>query len=63
MSFALKLTPVFARDAKRLSKKIRSLPNDLNSIMPQLREQPQSGTSIGHHCYKIRMAMCQQRQR
>ncbi|NKI91121.1 type II toxin-antitoxin system RelE/ParE family toxin [Hymenobacter artigasi] len=57
MSFAIKLTPAFARDAKRLSKKFRSLPNDLDSIILQLREQPQSGTPIGHHCYKIRLAI------
>ncbi|MFC6224553.1 type II toxin-antitoxin system RelE/ParE family toxin [Hymenobacter artigasi] len=33
------------------------MPNDLDSIILQLREQPQSGTPIGHHCYKIRLAI------
>lgn len=57
MSFQLKVTPDFKRSFKRLTKKYRSLPSELNELMQQLRAQPQKGKSIGHSCYKVRLAI------
>ncbi|GAB3636164.1 hypothetical protein GCM10027422_17540 [Hymenobacter arcticus] len=57
MSFQLKATPEFGRSIKRLTKSYRSLPQDVNALMQELREHPQTGTSIGRGCYKIRLAV------
>lgn len=57
MSFQIKFTAAFRRDAKRLTKKYRSLPDDINRVVQQLPENPQLGTAIGHSCYKIRLAI------
>ena len=57
MSFQIRLTAEFRRDAKRLSKKQKSLPDDINRLVQQLLTDPHLGTSIGHSCYKIRLAI------
>lgn len=57
MGFQIKLTPDFGRAVKRLSKKLRSLPSDINHLVQQLRQTPQLGTPIGRNCYKIRLAI------
>lgn len=57
MSFQLKVTPDFKRSFKRLAKKYRSLPSEINELMQQLKEQPHKGKTIGHGCYKVRLAI------
>ncbi|OWP63328.1 hypothetical protein CDA63_09910 [Hymenobacter amundsenii] len=57
MSFQVKPITSFKRDVKRLGKKYRSLPDDLNAIVQELRDNPYKGTGIGHGCYKIRLAI------
>ena len=57
MSFQLKVTPDFKRSFKRLAKKYRSLPSEVNQLMQQLRAQPQKDKPIGHSCYKVRLAI------
>lgn len=57
MSFQIKPTAEFRRNAKRLSKKQKSLPDDLNRLVQELLQNPHTGTPIGHGCYKIRLAV------
>ncbi|MBT2557492.1 type II toxin-antitoxin system RelE/ParE family toxin [Hymenobacter sp. ISL-91] len=57
MSFQVKPIASFKRDVKRLGKKYRSLPDDLNAVVQELRDNPYKGTGIGHNCYKIRLAV------
>ena len=57
MSFNVKAISVFERQAKRLVKKFPSLRNELRTLVSELKEEPEKGTSIGHGCYKIRMAI------
>lgn len=57
MNFAVDITPEFRRNIKRLAKKHRSLPDDVNQLVQMLRQSPQLGQSIGHGCYKIRLAV------
>jgi mRNA-degrading endonuclease RelE of RelBE toxin-antitoxin system len=57
MSFRIKTISVFERQAKRLIKKFPSLRTDIQALIKQLKEKPQNGTSIGHNCYKIRLAI------
>ena len=57
MSFDVIVTETFEKKLKQLTKKHRSLPNDLLSLIDELAENPQIGTAIGKDCYKIRVAI------
>jgi hypothetical protein len=57
MSFNVKAISVFERQAKRLVKKFPSLKNELQMLVSELKEEPEKGVSIGHNCYKIRLAI------
>jgi mRNA-degrading endonuclease RelE of RelBE toxin-antitoxin system len=57
MSFNVKSISVFERQAKRLVKKFPSLKNEIRKLINELKEEPEKGTSIGHNCYKIRLAI------
>ncbi len=57
MSFNVKTISVFERQAKRLVKKFPSLKKELQELINELKEAPEKGTSIGHNCYKIRLAV------
>jgi hypothetical protein len=57
MNFQLRVTPDFKRSFKRLAKRYPSLPTEVNELMQELRAQPQKGKSIGHSCYKVRLAI------
>ncbi len=57
MSFNVKTISVFERQAKRLMKKFPSLKKEIQTLISELKEKPEKGTSIGHNCYKIRLAI------
>lgn len=57
MSYSVKTISVFDRQIKRLIKKFPSLKKELQTLVTHLSEDPNIGTSIGHDCYKIRMAI------
>lgn len=57
MSVEVKFTPHFARQFKRLSKKYASLPDDLEVLVEELKENPQKGQALGNKIYKIRLAI------
>jgi mRNA-degrading endonuclease RelE of RelBE toxin-antitoxin system len=57
MSFNVKTISVFERQAKRLMKKFPSLKKEIQTLITELKEEPEKGTSIGHNCYKIRLAI------
>jgi mRNA-degrading endonuclease RelE of RelBE toxin-antitoxin system len=57
MSFSVKTIPVFERQAIRLMKKFPSLKKEIQVLIKILKEDPEKGTSIGHNCYKIRLAI------
>jgi mRNA-degrading endonuclease RelE of RelBE toxin-antitoxin system len=57
MSYKVKTTDVFERQAKRLVKKYASLKKELIDLIHSLKETPQQGTSIGNGCFKIRLAI------
>ncbi|HNW52361.1 MAG TPA: type II toxin-antitoxin system RelE/ParE family toxin [Prolixibacteraceae bacterium] len=57
MSFNVKTLSVFERQAKRLVKKFPSLKKELQTLISELKEEPEKGTPIGHNCYKIRLAI------
>jgi mRNA-degrading endonuclease RelE of RelBE toxin-antitoxin system len=57
MSFNVKTISVFELQAKRLMKKFPSLKKEIQTLISELKEKPEKGTSIGHNCYKIRLAI------
>lgn len=57
MSFKVKTISVFERQAKRLQKKFPSLKKELQTLVSNLKEDPNIGTPIVHGCQKIRLAI------
>lgn len=57
MSYKVVYTDNFAREARQLAKKHRSLKNDLEHLIQSLEQDPAQGRSLGKSCYKIRMAI------
>ncbi len=57
MSFEIIATPPFERELKQLSKKYPSLKKDIAALGTEIMFNPKLGSSIGHDCYKIRMAI------
>lgn len=57
MSYNVIPTPDFKKLFKKLLKKYPSLKSDLNDLIEVLSENPETGTSLGHGVYKIRMAI------
>lgn len=57
MNFSIELSDKFQRQAKRLFKKYPSLKQELSVLRNELETNPFQGDSIGHDCYKIRIAI------
>lgn len=55
MSYKVDTTDNFKKEAKALSKKYRSLKNDLEELGNTLAHDPRTGTSLGNDVYKIRL--------
>jgi len=48
---------LFEKQLKRLVKKYPSLKQELKTLIVSLQNDPKIGVAIGHHCYKIRLAV------
>ena len=57
MSYSVKSTDVFEKQAKKLVKKYISLKSELLQLVQELKENPEKGTAIGQNCFKIRLAI------
>lgn len=57
MIFNVKTISVFERQAKRLVKKFPSLKAEIQELIRTLKTEPNTGTFIGHSCFKIRIAI------
>jgi len=57
VSFKVTTTPTFDKQARALARKYRSLSSDLAGLISQLEVDPELGTPLGHHCFKIRLAI------
>lgn len=57
MNYRVVPSPVFIRELKRLSKKYRSLRDDVDKLGERLGYDAPIGTPIGKGCYKVRMAI------
>lgn len=50
-------TEEFLRQAKRLTKRYHSLPDDINALQFELMENPETGVSLGGGKRKIRLGV------
>ena len=57
MSFEIITSDYFDTEVKRLSKRYRSLKDDLKLFMQELQDNPLQGVEIAPHIRKIRMAI------
>ncbi|RZL12742.1 MAG: hypothetical protein EOO89_19025 [Pedobacter sp.] len=57
MSYNILATRRFEKEIKRLSKKFPSLRNEFFALIELLNSNPETGTSLGNNCYKIRMSI------
>lgn len=57
MSYRINLTPDFERQFKRLSKKYKSLRQDLSLLLDILKNDPEQGIPLGHNIYKVRLSI------
>ncbi|HBF88258.1 MAG TPA: hypothetical protein DDX39_06410 [Bacteroidales bacterium] len=57
MSYNIYTTSSFEKELKNLSKKYRSIKEDILSLSKSLKNNPLQGISLGKDCYKVRMAI------
>lgn len=57
MSNKVIVRQTFQKQAKRLAKRYKSFPQDLQKLVNQLKENAMLGTSLGGNVYKIRLAI------
>jgi len=57
MNYKILSIPEFDRQLKRLSKKFPSLKSEIADLSRILRSNPQYGTPIGRHCFKVRLSI------
>ena len=57
MSYKVLTIAPFDKQLKRLVRKYPSLKSEFAELVKALKTDPEKGTSIGHECYKIRLAM------
>jgi mRNA-degrading endonuclease RelE of RelBE toxin-antitoxin system len=57
MSYDIRYSDTFKREAKALAKKYPSIKQDLAGLVKQLSEKPDIGTPLGNNMFKIRMSV------
>jgi mRNA-degrading endonuclease RelE of RelBE toxin-antitoxin system len=57
MSYKIVPTDNFSRELKILGKKYPSLKQKIKYLLNELSDNPKTGTSIGHNCYKLRVSI------
>lgn len=57
MNYEVELGTKFKKEFKRLLKKYRSLDNDLEQLIAELKQNPDLGTDLGSGIRKVRMAI------
>jgi len=57
MSNKIIARPAFQKQAKRLARRYKFLPNDLQKLVKELKEHTSLGTPLGGNAYKIRLAI------
>lgn len=53
MSYKVRTIPLFEKALKRLAKKYPSLKVEFVALLDSLEKDPEQGTPLGNHCFKI----------
>lgn len=53
----IELSPTFRKAFKRLAKKYRSLPYDLEKLIGTIKDDPMTGVDLGQDLRKVRMSV------
>jgi mRNA-degrading endonuclease RelE of RelBE toxin-antitoxin system len=57
MTYSVKTTSHFDKEAKRIAKKHHGIKSDLANLIDKLEINPNLGTDLGQNMYKIRLAI------
>jgi hypothetical protein len=57
MNFVIATTDDFDQQIRKLAKKYRSIPDDLETLKAELTANPQIGDDLGNNTRKVRMAI------
>ena len=57
MNYRIISIPEFDKQLKRLSKKYPSLKQEVFELSQSLASNPQAGSPLGNHCFKIRLSI------
>jgi mRNA-degrading endonuclease RelE of RelBE toxin-antitoxin system len=57
MSYNVITVPRFEKELKRLAKKYPSLKGEFGELIQSLKHNPEQGTPLGNHCFKIRLSI------
>ena len=57
MNYKVRTIPNFDKALKRLVKKYPSLKAEFIALLNSLEQEPEQGTPIGNHCFKIRLSI------
>jgi mRNA-degrading endonuclease RelE of RelBE toxin-antitoxin system len=57
MNYKIRTIPNFDKALKRLVKKYPSLKTEFITLLDSLENEPEQGTPIGNHCFKIRISI------
>jgi mRNA-degrading endonuclease RelE of RelBE toxin-antitoxin system len=57
MSYNILPTHRFEKELKRLVKKFPSLKMEFKELIDDIIKNPETGTSLGNNCYKVRLAI------
>jgi mRNA-degrading endonuclease RelE of RelBE toxin-antitoxin system len=57
MNYEIIATPRFKHDIKRLSKKYPSLKQEFANLIISLENNPEQGSPLSNHCFKIRLSI------
>ncbi len=57
MSNKIVVRQTFQKQAKKLARRYKSFPNDLQKLVDELKENAALGTPLGGNVYKIRLAI------
>lgn len=60
MSCSIRTTKDFDKEVKRLAKRYRSLKQDLQSLVEELKSNPLIGSDLGKGIHKVRIAIRRQ---
>lgn len=57
MNYSIKSYPHFEKGVKKLTKRYKSLKQDLTTLVAELQKNPEAGADLGNGLHKVRMSI------